>query len=71
MDRILEMRAIGLIDIWTQWYQPDVRQCLDEAEKITKTAAQKEPHRLSLQNLTGAFVVLLIGYVVSFLGILC
>ena len=67
MDRILEMRAIGLIDIWTQWYQPDVRQCLDEADKITKTAAQKEPPRLSLKNLTGAFVVLLIGYVVSFL----
>jgi|688.fasta_scaffold418678_1 ionotropic glutamate receptor len=61
------MRAIGLIDIWTRWYQPDVRQCLNEADKITKTAPKREPPRLSRKNLTGAFVVLLIGYLVSFL----
>ena len=64
------MRAIGLIDIWTQWYQPDVQQCLAEADKITKSAPKKEPPRLSLKNLTGAFVVLLIGYLVSFLSFL-
>ena len=32
--RILEMFANGLLDIWTRWYQPDVRQCLDKANKI-------------------------------------
>lgn len=64
------MRGTGLMDIWTQWYQPDIRQCLAEADKITKNVSKSEPPRLSLKNLTGAFVVLLIGYLVSFVAFL-
>jgi ionotropic glutamate receptor len=64
------MRAAGLMDIWTQWYQPDIQKCLTEKDKITKKVSRKESPRLSLKNLTGAFVVLLIGYLVSFVAFL-
>lgn len=65
--RILEMFANGLLDIWTRWYQPDVRQCLDKANKIMQLKPSKNnPPQLSLTNLTGAFVVLLVGYLVTF-----
>ncbi|EFX79069.1 hypothetical protein DAPPUDRAFT_245402 [Daphnia pulex] len=56
---ILEMFANGLLDIWTRWYQPDVRHCLDKANKIIQLKPSKNnPPQLSLTNLTGAFVVL-------------
>jgi hypothetical protein len=61
------MFANGLLDIWTRWYQPDVRQCLDKANKIMQLKPSKNnPPQLSLTNLTGAFVVLLVGYLVTF-----
>jgi hypothetical protein len=62
------MVAKGFLDIWTQWYQPDVRKCLDKADKTMrlKPSTRKDPPRLSLKNLTGAFVVLLVGYLFSF-----
>lgn len=63
------MFANGLLDIWTQWYQPDVRQCLDKADKIMQSKPSKNnPPQLSLKNLTGAFVVLVVGYLVTFLA---
>lgn len=63
------MFANGLLDIWNEWYQPDVRQCLDKADKMMQLKpSEYEPPQLSLTNLTGAFVVLLVGYLVSFLA---
>jgi hypothetical protein len=58
------------MDIWTQWYQPDIRQCRAEEDKITKNVSKNAPPRLSLKNLTGAFVVLLIGYLISLVAFL-
>lgn len=64
--RILEMRGNGLIDIWTKWYLPDVRQCLEKSDKFVRQKSSKAGSpRLSLKNLTGSFVVLLVGYLVS------
>lgn len=67
------MRASGLVDAWTQWYQPDCHQCLDEANKIQgrssfPTASEKPT--ISLKNLTSAFTVLIAGYLCSLLAFL-
>lgn len=57
------MRNFGLLDLWSKWYQPNPQQFLDTADKMMrqKPSSEKGPPRLSLKNLTGAFVVLLIG----------
>ena len=69
--RIPELRDFGLLDFWAKRFQPDLRQCLDEAGKIMqpkKSTGRKDSlSRLSIKNLTGAFVVLAVGYLVSFL----
>lgn len=69
--RILELRDFGLLDFWAKRFQPDLRQCFDEADKIMqpkKSTGRKDSlSRLSIKNLTGAFVVLAVGYLFSFL----
>ena len=52
------MREAGLIDEWNKKYNPDTRQCLDKNKK-------RNVKRLGLQNLSGAFVVLVAGSLVS------
>jgi ionotropic glutamate receptor len=66
------MRDFGLLDFWAKWYQPDVRQCLEKADNIMqlKKSSKKDSTRLSLKNLTGAFVILIVGYLVSFVAFL-
>lgn len=66
---ILEMRDYGLVDVWTQWYQADVHKCHDKADKIVsrERTSSDNPPRLSLKNLTGAFVILIGGIILSFL----
>ena len=59
----------GLMDYWGQMYRRIPPQCLAN----TKGARQKkEPDnnksRLSLKNLTGAFIVLLVGYALALLA---
>lgn len=63
------MRDYGLIEFWTQWYQPDVRQCLVKADKILSRQqhSSDDPPRLSLKNLTGAFAILIGGTILSLL----
>lgn len=65
---LAEIFDFGLVNIWTQWYQPDVRQCRNEYRKSPKS--DKNRAKLSLKNMTGAFVVLLVGIVTSFLILL-
>lgn len=54
------MNAFGLIEHWIKFHQAMPHKCLAEAAQ--KQAAQP---RLSLKNLTGAFIILLAGYVLS------
>jgi hypothetical protein len=67
------MRDFGLLDIWAKWYQPDIRQCLDKADKMMQLKTplkKKDLSRLSLKHLTGAFVVLIVGNVFSLIAFL-
>jgi hypothetical protein len=57
------MNQFGLIEHWIASYQAMPHQCLAQAAKKRRD----ETPRLSLKNLTGAFAVLVIGYVISFL----
>ncbi|XP_057374282.2 ionotropic receptor 93a-like [Daphnia carinata] len=59
---IIDMNGFGLIDHWVQTYQVMPHRCLSRTAR-----KRREQPRLSLKNLTGAFVVLLTGYAVSFL----
>lgn len=58
------MRENGLLDNWRFRIQADARRCLDAS------ATKAEKSRLSLKNLTGAFVVLFSGCIASILAFL-
>ena len=55
----MRMREAGLLNTWISKFKPDARQCLTEQRKQTM-----KPLRLG--NLSGAFVVLVIGILMSF-----
>lgn len=56
---ITRMREAGLLKYWEIFFQADISQCL------TKQEPPIEP--LTLKSLTGAFVILLTGFFLSFL----
>lgn len=56
----MELREFGLVDYWTVKYQPDPRPCLDKKNKHPLKS-------LTLSELSGVFIVLFIGFLVSFL----
>ena len=60
---MLRMIEVGLMKKWTDQYQPKPYQCLNSNKKDQSGP----PPRLSLDNLLGAFLILLLGYVISFL----
>ena len=62
--RILELRENGLLQHWQNKYNPKLDKCMDAAPKKDKN------HPISLKNLTGAFVVLLVGYFISLISFL-
>jgi hypothetical protein len=63
----MEMLDYGLLDIWAQRYQADVRKCQDKADKMMQLKPSSDgPPRLSLKNLTGAFAILIVGYLLAF-----
>lgn len=71
------MREVGLVGLWERWHEPDVRPCdlqnhhSSQTNKKKKKKKQKKPLvRLTLINLNGAFVLLGLGYVISFLAFL-
>ncbi len=67
----------GLIDYWDLWFRPMPLQCLDNIKSVYKPQNSKtlkmknRPPALTLKNLTGAFIVLLLGFSLSFLAFLC
>jgi ionotropic glutamate receptor len=66
----LELQQIGLIDFWDTWFRPMPPQC-DGKPQNGKGKNKKKLSPLSLKNLTGAFIVLLVGLTFSlfvFLG---
>ncbi|XP_046449191.1 ionotropic receptor 93a-like [Daphnia pulex] len=65
---ILELQQTGLIDYWDTWFRPMPPQCNGKPPMESK---KKKQLPLSLKNLTGAFVVLLVGLSLSFLAFLC
>lgn len=67
----------GIIDHWDLWFRPMPLQCQGNIKSVDKPKSSKtlkmknRPPALSLKNLTGAFIVLLIGFSLSFLAFLC
>jgi hypothetical protein len=70
MKRLLELQQIGLIDYWDLWFRPMPPQCMGNIKSSYKTTTKKHPP-LSLKNLTGAFIILLVGFSFSLLVFLC
>jgi hypothetical protein len=74
---MLELMQTGIIDHWDLWFRPMPLQCLSNIKNVykpknSKTSKMKNrPPALSLKNLTGAFIVLLFGFSLSFLAFLC
>lgn len=62
----LELDANGLINLWIGWSQKDATHCRNEADRIQRFQISGSKSRLTLQNLTGAFAILIIGWVFSF-----
>jgi hypothetical protein len=65
----LEIQQIGLVDFWDSWFRPMPPQCDGKPQSGNKKKKTTTP--LSLKNLTGAFLVLLVGLSLSLLAYLC
>jgi hypothetical protein len=66
--RILRLRETGLISYWEKNFQADPRPCLnDNSQRRRGRDKSATPTRLSLKNLSGAFVILVVGYLIAFL----
>ena len=64
LQRILRTREAGLVDLWESWYIPN-------SDKCTKIYNRdKTPQRLTLSHISGAFILLGVGCVMSLLGFL-
>ena len=63
IHRTLRMLEAGLIKKWTNQYQPKPYQCFLSSIELEKQSGP--PPRLSLQNLSGAFLFLVVGYAIS------
>jgi hypothetical protein len=69
--RTLELFETGLISLWSNWFEPNARPCWNNNNDNRNAKSNKKPLvRLSLTNLTGAFVVLAVGFLVSTLAFL-
>ncbi|EFX87003.1 hypothetical protein DAPPUDRAFT_312492 [Daphnia pulex] len=74
---MLELMQTGIIDYWDLWFRPMPLQCLDNIKSVYKPPNSKtlkmknRPPALTLKNLTGAFIVLSLGFSLSFLAFLC
>ncbi|KAI9563542.1 hypothetical protein GHT06_011005 [Daphnia sinensis] len=68
----LELQERGLVNYWDLWFRPMPVQCTEnfKPSRLQSSRTQKHPP-LSLKNLTGAFLVLLVGISLAFLAFLC
>ena len=57
----------GLMDNWELHFRPIPDRCLGKIKRVKNSPRKDEAKtaRLTLRNLMGAFIVLLIGYVLS------
>jgi hypothetical protein len=65
-NRILNLQENSLVNFWDTWFRPMPPQCNGKPQSGKK----KELSPLSLKNLTGAFLVLLVGMSLSLLAFL-
>ncbi|XP_057365455.2 glutamate receptor ionotropic, delta-1-like [Daphnia carinata] len=66
---LLELHQTGLINYWDIWFRPMPGQCMENIKSGYSKPKNKHPP-LSLKNLTGAFLVLLVGLCLSLLAFL-
>ena len=59
----MQLKAAGLLDLWEKHYQASPRKCLEFNQ-------EKKESRLSIANLSSAFIILFIGYALSILILL-
>ena len=66
--RIMRMEALGLTDIWWKQFSPDPTYCLTfiEQQRLNKKG-RKNKTKLTLKGLSGAFIVLIAGYIMAML----
>ena len=60
------MEGAGLLEFWLKQYSDDPTYCLTKIQRQMKEKSGKR--RLTLNNLSGAFLVLIIGYVLSIIA---
>ena len=60
------MEGAGLLEFWLKQYSDDPTYCLTKIQRQMKEKSGKR--RLTLNNLSGAFLVLFIGYVLSIIA---
>ena len=66
----MELSQSGLSDYWEVLFRPMPRQCQGKIRSGYKSPDNKKHPPLSLKNLTGAFIVLSIGFSLSILAFL-
>jgi hypothetical protein len=57
------MEAAGLLGAWRKQFSADPNHCLTKIQRQMKEKSGK--NRFTLNNLSGAFLVLVIGYIIS------
>ncbi|KZS07701.1 Uncharacterized protein APZ42_028530 [Daphnia magna] len=62
----LRLHEIGLVFLWEGWFTPDTRPCWTRKQNSRRIKNEKKPLvRLSLDNLMGAFALLIVGSIIS------
>lgn len=59
------MEEKGLIRYWDQWFRRIPAQCIENTRKVIHKQPRVKNPRLSLKKLTGAFMIILVGYVLA------
>lgn len=70
----MELHQAGLIDEWTHrelLLRRNVSYCLNEAKKVQQRKISDNLTKITLKNFSGAFYVLIVGYVLSFICFFC
>ncbi|XP_057376733.2 glutamate receptor ionotropic, delta-1-like isoform X2 [Daphnia carinata] len=69
---ILELREGGFIDYWDVWFRPMPGQCMEniKGSGLKSPGGRKHPS-LSFKNLSGAFLLFLVGVSLAVLAFLC
>ena len=70
-NRILQLHQAGIIDEMDRLFYPIPPQCDGKPKNKKDKSKEKRLSRLSLKNLTGAFVVLFFGMSLSLLTFSC